>query len=89
MKLSRITAAAFTAFVLAGLLASAKAQPTARPTTTAGHIQALFGLFTDNPFTGGQVAPRQYRWVNDNVLTSSSTGRGSPRPGHCGTSACP
>jgi hypothetical protein len=68
MRLSRITVAAFTAFVLAGLLASARAHPTARPTSAAGHIQSLFGLFTDNPFTGGQVAPRQYRWVNNDVL---------------------
>jgi hypothetical protein len=68
MKLSRITAAAFNACVLAGLLASARAQTSARPTKSAGHIQSLFGLFADNPFTGGQVAPRQYRWVNNDVL---------------------
>lgn len=68
MRLSRIAAAAFTAFVLTGLLASARAQPNARPTNPAGHIQSLFDLFTDNPFTGGQVAPRQYRWVNNDVL---------------------
>jgi hypothetical protein len=68
MKLSRITAAAFIVFVLAGLLASARAQTSARPTNSAGHIQSLFGLFADNPFTGGQVAPRQYKWVNNDVL---------------------
>jgi hypothetical protein len=32
------------------------------------HVPSLFALFGDIPFTGGQVAPRQYRWVNDNVL---------------------
>jgi hypothetical protein len=32
------------------------------------HVPSLFALFADIPFTGGQVAPRQYRWVNDNVL---------------------
>jgi hypothetical protein len=32
------------------------------------HVPSLFALFSDIPFTGGQVAPRQYRWVNDNVL---------------------
>jgi hypothetical protein len=68
MKLSRITAAAFIAFVFAGLLASARAQPSARPTKSAGYIESLFGLFADNPFTGGQVAPRQYKWVNNDVL---------------------
>src|SRR5919108_1063442 len=68
MRLSRFIAAAFAAFVFAGVLASARAQTGARPTSPAGHIPSLFGLFTDNPFTGGQVAPRQYKWVNDNVL---------------------
>jgi hypothetical protein len=68
MRLSRLVVTAFIIFVLAGLLASAGAQTTARPTNSASHIQSLFGLFTDNPFTGGQVAPRQYRWVNNDVL---------------------
>jgi hypothetical protein len=30
-------------------------------------ITALAGFFTDNPLTGGQTAPRLYRWVNENV----------------------
>jgi hypothetical protein len=68
MKLSRITAAVFAAAVVFGLLASARAETVARPTGTAGHIQSLFSLFADNPFTGGQVAPRQYKWISDDVL---------------------
>src|SRR5215216_5656697 len=38
------------------------------PTAFAKHVPSLFALFGDIPFNGGQVAPRQYRWVNDNVL---------------------
>jgi hypothetical protein len=34
----------------------------------ANHVPTLFTLFADNPFLGGQVAPRQYRWVNENTL---------------------
>jgi hypothetical protein len=68
MKLSRITAVLIAGAVLVGLLGSARAETVARPTSATGHIQSLFSLFTDNPFTGGQVAPRQYKWVNDDVL---------------------
>src|SRR5215207_1314032 len=32
------------------------------------YVPSLFALFGDIPFNGGQVAPRQYRWANDNVL---------------------
>src|SRR5687768_9951442 len=34
----------------------------------ANHVPTLFSLLADNPFLGGQVAPRQYRWVNENTL---------------------
>jgi len=30
-------------------------------------IAELFAFFNDNPLTGGQAAPRRYKWVNDNV----------------------
>ena len=40
--------------------------PTGKPLDKAG-ISALAVLFPDNPLTGGQVAPRRYRWVNPNV----------------------
>jgi hypothetical protein len=39
-----------------------------RDAARANHVPTLFTLFADNPFLGGQVAPRQYRWVNENVL---------------------
>jgi hypothetical protein len=34
---------------------------------TASDIKTLAAQFTDNPLTGGQQAPRLYRWVNDRV----------------------
>jgi hypothetical protein len=42
------------------------AEPQGTPLSTAD-IQTLAAQFTDNPLTGGQSAPRLYRWVNDNV----------------------
>jgi hypothetical protein len=42
------------------------AVPTGAPLSRAD-IAALAALFTDNPLTGGQTAPRRYRWVNDEV----------------------
>lgn len=42
------------------------AAPTGTPLSKAD-IAALAGLFDDNPLTGGQVAPRHYKWVNDDV----------------------
>jgi plastocyanin len=33
----------------------------------SNHVQSLAALFADNVLTGGQVAPRSYRWVNDRV----------------------
>ncbi|OLB76173.1 MAG: hypothetical protein AUI14_19515 [Actinobacteria bacterium 13_2_20CM_2_71_6] len=35
---------------------------------TGGDIAAFWPLFADQPLTGGQHAPRQYRWVNPNTL---------------------
>ena len=34
---------------------------------TSGEIMQLAALFNENPLTGGQVAPRLYKWVNENV----------------------
>jgi len=42
------------------------AAPGAKPLSKQD-ISALAGLFTDQPLTGGQTAPRQYKWVNENV----------------------
>src|SRR5688572_27236464 len=52
----------------------AGAAPTSAPPTgpvgaplTTSDIKVLAAQFTDNPLTGGQQAPRLYRWVNDQV----------------------
>ncbi len=37
-------------------------------TLSTQDIAALWPLFSDQPLTGGQHAPRQYRWVNPNAL---------------------
>ena len=36
-------------------------------TVSKSDLAAFAGLFTDNPLTGGQTAPRLYRWVNKDV----------------------
>ena len=49
--------------------------PTATPDDGTPHgaamsradLTALTALFSDNPLLGGQVAPRLYKWVNDDV----------------------
>ena len=46
--------------------------PTAEPEPagsrlSAADIKALAAEFGDNPLTGGQTAPRLYRWVNERV----------------------
>ncbi|MGH3712704.1 MAG: hypothetical protein ACRDT4_04485 [Micromonosporaceae bacterium] len=41
-------------------------EPAGAPLSPAD-IEALAGQFRDNPLTGGQTAPRLYRWVNDRV----------------------
>jgi hypothetical protein len=38
------------------------------PARVSNQIPALAALFNDNPFLGGQVAPRLYRWVSNEVL---------------------
>jgi plastocyanin len=38
---------------------------TAGPTRSANHVRSLAALFRENPFTGGQVAPRSYRWATE------------------------
>lgn len=42
------------------------AAPGARALSKQG-LADLGGLFADQPLTGGQVAPRAYKWVNDDV----------------------
>lgn len=41
-------------------------------------IAALATLFGDNPLTGGQTAPRQYRWVNRDVAIFVQFDKGTP-----------
>jgi hypothetical protein len=65
MRLARaLLAVTATAAASLALVAASPGREAAR----ASHIQSLFSFFSDNPFLGGQVAPRQYRWVNENVL---------------------
>lgn len=45
---------------------------------TANHDQTFLPLFSDNPLLGGQVAPRLYRWVNNNVAIFVQTDRSKP-----------
>jgi hypothetical protein len=40
----------------------------ATPSLTPSAISALFSVFTENPLQGGQVPPRMYRTLNDQVL---------------------
>jgi hypothetical protein len=51
--------------VLAAAVAVGAPSSSGGVTGAASHIQSLFALFQDNPFTGGQVAPRSYRWANE------------------------
>jgi plastocyanin len=37
----------------------------AGPTRSSNHVSSLAALFRENPFTGGQVAPRSYRWATE------------------------
>jgi hypothetical protein len=41
--------------------------PQAADKLTREEITKLASLFNDNPLTGGQVAPRAHKWVNENV----------------------
>lgn len=45
---------------------SSPAEPVGKP-LSAADIAALAAQLADQPLTGGQTAPRQYRWVNDRV----------------------
>jgi hypothetical protein len=45
----------------------APAEPPTGTPLSQQDIQALAAQFTDNPLTGGQTAPRLYRWVNEDV----------------------
>jgi len=48
---------------------SAPAAPApAAPVLTSSAIAQLFSVFPENPLQGGQVAPRAYRTLNDQVL---------------------
>jgi hypothetical protein len=51
--------------ILATALAAAGLLSVGASTSAASHVPAFSAAFTDNPFTGGQVAPRSYRWVNE------------------------
>jgi hypothetical protein len=51
--------------ILAAALAAAGLLSAGSATSDASHVPSLHSAFTDNPFTGGQVAPRSYRWVNE------------------------
>ena len=51
--------------ILAATLAAAALLSIGTATSGASHVPTLSAAFTDNPFTGGQVAPRSYRWVNE------------------------
>jgi len=46
------------------------------------HVAALAALFQDNPFLGGQVAPRMYRWVNRDVSMFVQFDRPRPPDAH-------
>lgn len=45
---------------------------------THDEVLALAQLFTDNPLFGGQVAPRLYKWVNENTLLFLQFDRPNP-----------
>jgi hypothetical protein len=53
--------------ILAAALAAAGMLSVGTATSGAGHVPSLHAAFVDNPLTGGQVAPRSYRWVNERV----------------------
>lgn len=51
--------------------------PGARPLSKQD-ITTLAGLFGDNLLTGGQTAPRQYRWVNQDMAIFVQFDKGTP-----------
>jgi hypothetical protein len=75
MKLNRggIALVFGVAVVVGAVLAGGGAAGPGRGSMPTGHsaaqnsIKGLASLFSVNPLLGGQVAPRSYKWVNDNV----------------------
>jgi hypothetical protein len=65
VKLAR-TLLAVIALAAAAAVAALAASPN-RQARPANHVQSFFNLFTDEPLVGGQVPPREYKWVNENV----------------------
>lgn len=57
---------ALVAVAIAGGASSASAQTVGAPLNSQA-IGALAAPFAENPFNGGQVAPRLYKWVNRDV----------------------
>jgi plastocyanin len=55
------------ALVVLSILVLGSQSSSGSPTASANHVPSLAALFADNPLTGGQVAPRSYRWVNERV----------------------
>jgi plastocyanin len=53
--------------VLVSILAVGPPSSTGSPAASANHVPSLAALFADKPLIGGQVAPRSYRWVNEQV----------------------
>jgi hypothetical protein len=68
MKIRRIAIPVIVA--AAAALGSAGAATSVAPagrSLTSNHVKSFAGLFSDNVFLGGQVAPRLYKWVNPNT----------------------
>jgi hypothetical protein len=64
------------AIVVAAAALAVVATPAAsRP---SNHIASLATLFNETPFEGGQVPPRLYKWVNDDVSIFVQPDRPSP-----------
>jgi plastocyanin len=51
--------------VLVSLLLLGPSSSSGGTDARSSHVQSLAALFRDNPFTGGQVAPRSYRWATE------------------------
>jgi hypothetical protein len=46
--------------------------------STANHVNGIASLFAESPFLGGQVAPRLYKWVNNDVSIFVQLDRPNP-----------
>jgi plastocyanin len=53
--------------ILVSILALGTPSSSGSPSASANHVPSLAALFADKPLIGGQVAPRSYRWVNEQV----------------------